>query len=83
VNVRVSREQVISCLRDHHWKFEDATKRVEIYRKKGSPQRIDVPKRDSFPLDFVRIILRQAGVSQANIDAFLCAAVKSTEEPPE
>ena len=42
----------------------------------GNAQRIDLPKRDLYPELTVRTILRQAGLSRGEIEAFIAGATK-------
>lgn len=53
--------------------LNDETKRVRIFRKKGSnpPHYIPVRKCDRLEDDFVRSVLRQAGVAQTDIEQFI------------
>jgi hypothetical protein len=72
----ISREQVIARLREANWEFKDQSKRVDIYKLKGAVNRIDVPKRDEFPVEFVRQILRQAKLTPEQIEKFIREATK-------
>jgi hypothetical protein len=53
--------------------LNDETKRVRIFRKKGSdpPHYIPVRKCDKLEDDFVKSALRQAGLTQADIEQFV------------
>lgn len=72
----ISRDQVINRIREAGWVFSDQTKRVEIWKLKGKPDRIVIAKRDKFPLEFVRIILKQAGLKPNQTEDFIKAATK-------
>lgn len=76
MSVLISRDQIIRRIEDANWKYSTETKRVEIYKLKGSPKRMDVPKRDYFPDLSVRIILKTAGLTRDQVEGFLRAAVK-------
>lgn len=67
--IYVSSDQVKRRLKDAGWKFKRETKRVEIW-KRGTG-RMDIPKRDRFQEEYVRILCTQAGLSKSEIDAFL------------
>jgi predicted RNA binding protein YcfA (HicA-like mRNA interferase family) len=77
MSLSIPRDQVISCLEAAGWKFTDQTKRVLLFRKAGSAQRVVVPKRDLFPEEMVRIVLSQAKFSHEQIKQFLKDAVPS------
>ncbi len=75
--VWVSRDQVIRCLRDQGWSFtKKQTKRVELYKKPGEPQRIVFPKGKMLADTHVRPLLHQAGLSAEEIEDFLKCSVK-------
>ena len=76
MSVWISRNQVIARLREANWQYSTQTKRVEIYKLKGSPKRMDVPIKDYFPDVYARILLKQAGLTRDQIEEFLKAAVK-------
>lgn len=71
----VLRSTYLNKIRDLNYTLFNETKRVQIYRKKGSnpPHYITVPKCDKLEDDFVRSSLgpRQAGMSQADVASFL------------
>jgi hypothetical protein len=74
----ISREQVANRVGAAGWEFSREGRRVYIYRRKGfgNAQRIDLPKRDLYPELTVRTILRQAGISPGEIEAFIVGAAK-------
>jgi len=74
--VWVPRDQVIKCLRERGWSFKRQTKRVEIYKLKGETDRLPIDKRKSFPENYVRTVLAQAGLNPAEIEQFLKESVK-------
>jgi predicted RNA binding protein YcfA (HicA-like mRNA interferase family) len=69
--MNVPREQVIARLREAGWRFKRQADRVEIYKKPNEAQRVDVPRRDLLPRAIVAHILRQGGLSPAEIEQFL------------
>lgn len=75
----ISCDQVANRVRKAGWTLTDQTKRVYLYRKKGtgSAQRLVLPKRDLYPELLVRTILRQAGLTHAEIEAFVEGAIKA------
>lgn len=66
-----SREQVIKCLRDAGWGFKRKGKINELWKRKGSTDRISLPTNKKLPVAMVRTILIQAGLSVGDIEAFL------------
>jgi len=74
----VTRDQVISFLRDHKWKYDRKGRHVEIYKLRGSVNRVFVATRDVWPEDLVKITLSQAGFSRDEIDKFMREATKET-----
>ena len=75
----ISSDQVANRVGKAGWTLGDQTKRVYIYRKKGSgsAQRIVLPKRDLYPELLVRTVLRQAGLTHREIEAFIEGAIKA------
>lgn len=73
--MNVPRQQVIARLREAGWHFKRPADRVEIYKKPNEAQRIDVPRRELLPKTIVVQILRQAGLTPAEIDHFLTHCV--------
>lgn len=74
----VTRDQVISFLRDHNWKYDRKGRHVEIYKLRGSVKRVFVATRDIWPEDLVKITLSQAGFSREQVEHFMRAATKET-----
>lgn len=72
----ISREQVINRLREAGWSFKRQASRVEIYKKKGSAQRLSVAHRKQLELPYVRIVLQQAGLTKHQIERFIAGATK-------
>ena len=73
----ISREQVVNRIGDAGFKYHSETKRVELYRKKGTQDYVVVPRHDLLPETSVRIILRQAGLEPEQIEEFIKGAIKS------
>ena len=63
-------------IRDAGWTFKRQAKHVEIWKKPGAPQRLTVPRCDSYEDSLARVVLSQAGLTPDSINAFIAAAVK-------
>ena len=74
--VFISRDQLIRCLRDAGWSHKAEKRRVELYKKPGSPERLSISKRKSHPESYVRMVLGQAGLRREQIEEFLKKSVK-------
>ena len=72
----IPRDQLIARLRQAHYTFVARQKRTELWRQQGGVQRVNVPLRDCFLPEEAGVILRQAGLTQAQVEGFLAAAVK-------
>jgi hypothetical protein len=57
--------QLVKQLRAVGCKFEDATKRVDIYRKKGSRDRVTFHRRDDYSDTAAISTLKQAGMEHS------------------
>ena len=76
MSVLISRDQIIARIREANWSHSSQTPRVEIFKLKNSAQRMNVHLRDFFPESQVRVMLKTAGLSKEQIEAFLQAAIK-------
>lgn len=76
----VSREQVIRCIRERGWFFDEQGKKAQLYRQTGNTRRLALPTRAFYPEAMLRIILAQAGFSAVEIERFFADALK---EPPD
>ena len=74
--VWVSRSQLHNCLRQHGWTHKRQAHYADIWKLRGSTQRINVPRTKSIPEARVRIVLGQAGLSAEQIEDFLTKSVK-------
>lgn len=72
----IPRDAVIARLREANFTFEDRAKHTEIYRQKGGPQHVAVRLRDDLEDDEACAILQQAGLTKAQLEAFLASCVK-------
>lgn len=73
----IQREQVINRLREANYSFSRQADRVEIWRQRGTGQRVNVARRDLLDEKYVQIVLKQAGLSDQEIRAFLAACIKA------
>lgn len=69
--VRVQKDLLTARLRDAGFGFKRQGKRVGIWKRKGSTDRVDVPRRSWFTESQARHVLTQAGLSSAEINDFL------------
>jgi hypothetical protein len=74
--VWISRDQIVARVREANWRLSTQTPRVDIYKLANSARRMDIPKKDFFPENAVRVILRSAGLTRDEIDDFLMKAIK-------
>ena len=74
----IPREQVVNCLRGANYKFQRKADRVEIYRQRGTGQRVNLSLRDLCSEEYVRIVLSQAGLKVRQIDEFLRTCIKAS-----
>ncbi len=72
----ISREQVYRRVRDAGWRFKRRAKRVEIWKKPGSAQRLSLPLCDAYEEVLARIVLSQAGLTPTEVNDFIAASVK-------
>jgi hypothetical protein len=67
----VRRDTYLNKIRELRYTLKNETKRVHIFRKKGGTHYITVHKCDKLEDDFVRSSLAQAGLTPADIEAFM------------
>ncbi len=72
----ISREQVVARVREEGFHYKDRGKCVEIYRQEGTGQRLDIARRQQLEIAYVKVVLRQAGLTAGEIEDFLESAVK-------
>lgn len=78
--VWITRDQILKRIREAGWSFKRKGKRVEIYKLKGSTKRLTLPTNKAFPENYVRILLRQAGLSLKEIQEFLSCSIKGKRD---
>jgi len=66
----VSREALVNRLRQAGFTFKRQADRVEIYKQKGTTTRVTVRRRDLLDAEHVSTVLRQAGLTEAEIATF-------------
>jgi len=67
----VGRRQLMNCLRRHGWTFKRQGNRWDIWKKKGSTDRIAIPRSRFIDSRVAITILGQAGLSPQQIEEFL------------
>ena len=72
----IPRSEVNNRLREADFHYKDRGDRAEIYRQSGTRRRVDVSMRDWLEEDYVIVVLRQAGLTENQIDGFLRSATK-------
>jgi hypothetical protein len=72
----ISRGQIRERLRDANYTYSERGKRTEIWRQRGSGQRVGLPFRDYFTIDETGTILKQAGLTVPEIKDFLATCNK-------
>jgi hypothetical protein len=70
----VSRQAFINKIRELGYTYITQQKRTYLWRKRGTTEYISVPMRDLLEDEYVTSALRQKGVPQTEIDAFLASA---------
>lgn len=70
----IGRQQLINKLRDLGYTYKRKGKRVEIWRRKGGTHCVGIPTNAKVDEDNVMAILRQCGVPENDITAFIGAA---------
>ncbi len=64
-------DALINRLRESGYEFKRQADRVMIYKKKGGTSRVTVRRKDMLDVSYVQVILKQAGLSQAEIEKFI------------
>ena len=67
----IARKSLLSELRRLGFSFEQRTKRVEFWHKKGTTYRLPLPTHVLFSEEAARDILRLVGAFPADIDKFI------------
>jgi len=67
----IPNDALINALRKLGYKFKDQKDRVALYKKPGSTARIGVRRIDLHDEQAVRILLKQAGMPQTEIESFI------------
>jgi hypothetical protein len=68
----ISDHALINILRERlNYHFKRETDRVVIYKQRGATKRIEIRKVSAHDEDYVRILLRQAGLGKDEIEKFI------------
>ena len=70
----VPRENFINKIRSLGYTFKSQQKRTYLWRKTGGTHYISVPMADKLEEEFVTSALRQAGLQDSEIRAFIASA---------
>jgi hypothetical protein len=70
----IPNDALINALRSLKFKFKRQADRVEIWKQSGSTCRVEVRRHDYHDETAVRIILKHAGMPDAEIQAFIESA---------
>lgn len=69
--MKISREFLLNELRKSGCNFKRETKKVEIWKQKGQTKRVTISKGNSYEPEFVKMVLRQVGRSDEDINKIL------------
>lgn len=67
----IPHDALVNVLRHLDFHFKRQADRVELYRKKRSTLRVAIRRRDYHDEDYVKIVLKQAGMAPAEISTFI------------
>lgn len=67
----VSNRALANELKRREFVFRRETRKVRLYKRKNSRERIHVSRARNHSPDYATMILRQAGLSEEEIDAFI------------
>lgn len=70
----ISTKHFVNKLRELGYQFKEQLHYQCRYRKKGGTHIVHVPRCDNLEEDYVRLTLRQAGLSKEQIELFIKAA---------
>jgi hypothetical protein len=73
----VPRQTFINKIHELGYVYKDQLKRTQQFRKKGGTHCIFVPMKDLLSDEYVTSTLRQSGVSEDDIQTFVCCYAKS------
>lgn len=73
----IPRDALINALRSLNFSFKRQADRVEIYKQRGSTRRVEIRRCDLHDENAAKIILHQAGMSDADITKFIESAKKA------
>lgn len=70
----ISNEALTNAVRSLNFTFKKQTDRMMIWRKRGSPLRVQIRRNAYHTAEYAGTVLRQAGMSADEIEAFLRSA---------
>jgi hypothetical protein len=67
----IPHDAVLNALRKLKFSFKRQTDRVDLYKQKGSPRRVSLSRNAMHDPTYIRTLLKQAGMADAEIDNFI------------
>jgi hypothetical protein len=67
----IPHDTVLNALRKLNFSFKRQTDRVDLYKQKGSPRRVSLSRNAMHDPTYVRIVLKQAGMPEPEIERFI------------
>ena len=67
----ISRQRLRNKILELGFSFSIRTKRVEVHKLRGSTKRLELTHHKEFSEQYVRIILKQAGMRSEDIEKFI------------
>lgn len=66
----VPNDALTKILRAKKFRYKDQTDRMTVWKKQGSTDRVLVRRNQSHDVEYARILLRQAGCTQEEVENF-------------
>lgn len=73
----IPHDALVNALRSLKFRFKRQADRVEIYKQSGTTRRVQLRRHDLHDETAARTVLKQAGMAQSDIDAFIESVKKS------
>ena len=73
----IPHDALVNALRSLKFRFKRQADRVEIYKQSGTTRRVQLRRHDLHDETAARTVLRQAGMSDTDIDAFVASVNKA------
>jgi hypothetical protein len=67
----IPHEKLINALRSKKFEFKRQSDRVDIYKQKGTAQRVFIKRNAMHSEDYATVLLRQMGFTPSEIDKFV------------